>query len=169
MLSAGGFDTLYRSWGTSGLPVVLVPGAFETADTFAALGAALGTNHRVFAIDLTGTGYSTPSPPFSAGHLADQLLAFLAAQGLTRANAPVLVGRSCGAAVVGPGGGSRQPPRGRRGVPRRRRDAARSPVSTRLAADPPVTRTTILRLGLSLLLAFPADLCRPSAGRPACR
>ena len=101
MLSAGGFGTRYRSWGTSGSPVVLVPGAFETADTFAALGAALGTDHRVFAIDLTGTGYSTPSPPFSAGHLADQLLAFLAAQGLTGANAPVLVGHSSGAAVVG--------------------------------------------------------------------
>jgi pimeloyl-ACP methyl ester carboxylesterase len=101
MLSAGGFDTRYRSWGTSGSPVVLVPGAFETADTFAALGAALGTDHRVFAIDLTGTGYSTPSPPFSAGHLADQLLAFLAAQALTGANAPVLVGHSSGAAVVG--------------------------------------------------------------------
>ena len=78
MLSAGGFDTRYRSWGTSGSPVVLVPGAFETADTFAALGAALGSDHRVFAIDLTGTGYSTPSPPFNAGHLAHQLLAFLA-------------------------------------------------------------------------------------------
>jgi pimeloyl-ACP methyl ester carboxylesterase len=101
MLSAGGFDTRYRTWGTTGLPVVLVPGAFETADTFAALGAALGTGHRVFAIDLTGTGYSTPSPPYTAGHLAGQLLAFLAAQGLTGANAPVLIGHSSGAAVVG--------------------------------------------------------------------
>src|SRR5690348_3932301 len=87
VLSVGGFDTRYRTWGTSGLPVVLVPGAFETADTFAALGAALGTDHRVFAIDLTGTGYSTPSPPYTADHLADQLLAFLAAQGLTGADA----------------------------------------------------------------------------------
>ncbi len=101
MVSEGGFDTRYRSWGTSGPPVVLVPGAFETADTFAALGAALGTDHRVFAIDLTGTGYSTVSPPFDAAHLAGQLLAFLAAMGLTGRNAPVLVGHSSGAAVVG--------------------------------------------------------------------
>jgi pimeloyl-ACP methyl ester carboxylesterase len=101
MLSAGGFDTRYRTWGTSGSPVVLVPGAFETADTFDALGTALGTDHRVFAIDLTGTGYSTPSPPFTASHLADQLLAFMAAEGLTGANAPVIVGHSSGAAVVG--------------------------------------------------------------------
>ena len=138
MLSAGGFDTRYRTWGTSGLPVVPVPGAFETADTFAALGAVLGTDHRVFAIDLTGTGYSTPSPPYTAGHLADQLPAFLAGQGLTGANAP-----RPGQALQrrrrrGHGGGARQPRRGRRRVPRRRRDAAGNPVRTGLAADPPV-------------------------------
>jgi pimeloyl-ACP methyl ester carboxylesterase len=101
MVRAGGFDTRYRTWGKSGTPIVLVPGAFETADTFSALGAVLGTNHRVFAIDLTGTGYSAPSPPFSAGHMARQLLAFLDAERLTGANAPVLVGHSSGAAVVG--------------------------------------------------------------------
>ncbi len=101
MVRAGGFGTRYRTWGSSGSPVVLVPGAFETADTFAALGAALGRDHRVFAIDLTGTGYSAPSPPFDASHLASQLLAFLAAQRLTGADAPLLVGHSSGAAVVG--------------------------------------------------------------------
>ena len=101
MINAGGFDTRYRSWGTTGSPVVLVPGAFETADTFAALGAVLGRDHRVYAIDLTGTGYSQPSGPFNASHLAGQLVAFLAAKGLTGADAPVLVGHSSGAAVVG--------------------------------------------------------------------
>ena len=101
MVRAGGFDTRYLTWGTSGSPIVLIPGAFETADTFAAVGAALGADHRVFAIDLSGTGYSTPSPPFNAAHLADQLLAFVKAMGLTGANAPVLVGHSSGAAVVG--------------------------------------------------------------------
>jgi pimeloyl-ACP methyl ester carboxylesterase len=101
MVRAGGFDTRYRSWGTVGSPIVLVPGAFETADTFARLGAILGTDHRVFAIDLTGTGYSQPSPPFTASHLAAQLVAFLAAMRLTGANAPVIVGHSSGAAVAG--------------------------------------------------------------------
>ena len=101
MVNAGGFDTRYRSWGTTGSPIVLVPGAFETADTFAALGADLGRDHRVFAIDLTGTGYSQPSGPFTASHLADQLLAFLTAEHLTGPDAPVLVGHSSGAAVVG--------------------------------------------------------------------
>jgi pimeloyl-ACP methyl ester carboxylesterase len=101
MARGGGFDTRYLEWGTTGTPVVLVPGAFETADTFASLGPFLGADHRVFAIDLTGTGYSTASPPYSASHLATQLLAFLAAKGLTGADAPVLVGHSSGAAVAG--------------------------------------------------------------------
>jgi pimeloyl-ACP methyl ester carboxylesterase len=101
MASGGGFDTRYREWGTTGTPIVLVPGAFETADTFAALGPVLGADHRVFAIDLTGTGYSAPSPSYSTSRLAAQLLAFLEAEGLTGASAPVLVGHSSGAAVVG--------------------------------------------------------------------
>jgi pimeloyl-ACP methyl ester carboxylesterase len=101
MVRAGGFDTRYRTWGTAGSPIVLVPGALETADTFAPLGAVLGSDHRVFAIDLTGTGYSQPSAPFTASHLAGQLAAFLTAKGLTGKDAPVLVGHSSGAAVVG--------------------------------------------------------------------
>jgi pimeloyl-ACP methyl ester carboxylesterase len=97
----GGWDTRYLEWGTRGTPVILVPGAFETADTFARLGPALANDHRVFAIDLSGTGYSAPNPPFSAGHLAAQVLAFAQAMKLTGASAPVLVGHSAGAADVG--------------------------------------------------------------------
>jgi pimeloyl-ACP methyl ester carboxylesterase len=104
MIRAGGFDTRYLAWGkptSQGSPIVLVPGAFETADTFAALGPALGLHHRVFAIDLTGTGYSATSPPFDASHLAAQVLAFVRGMHLAGARAPVLVGHSSGAAVVG--------------------------------------------------------------------
>jgi pimeloyl-ACP methyl ester carboxylesterase len=100
--SRGGFTTRYLEWGTTGTPVVLVPGAFETADTFYLLGPALAADHhRVYAIDLTGTGYSVPSAPFSAEHLADQITAFLTAEHLTGPNAAVLVGHSAGAADVG--------------------------------------------------------------------
>jgi pimeloyl-ACP methyl ester carboxylesterase len=97
----GGWDTRYLEWGTRGTPVILVPGAVETADTFAKLGPALASDHRVFAIDLSGTGYSAPNPPFSAGHLAAQILAFAKTMKLTGASAPVLVGHSAGAADVG--------------------------------------------------------------------
>jgi pimeloyl-ACP methyl ester carboxylesterase len=96
----GGWDTRYLEWGTHGTPVILVPGAFETADTFAKLGPALANDHRVFAIDLSGTGYSAPNPPFSAGHLAGQVLAFAKTMKLTGASTPVLVGHSAGAADV---------------------------------------------------------------------
>jgi len=97
----GRWETRYLEWGTRGTPVVLVPGAAETADTFARLGPVLAENHRVFAIDLSGTGYSAPNPPFSAGHLAAQIRAFLVAQKLTGPDAPILVGHSAGAADAG--------------------------------------------------------------------
>jgi pimeloyl-ACP methyl ester carboxylesterase len=165
MASGGGFDTRYREWGTSGTPVVLVPGAFETADTFGALGAALGTGHRVFAIDLTGTGYSAPSPPFSAEHMAAQLLAFLAAKGLTGADAPVLVGHSSGAAVVGLAavlGGSHSA----RGVVFLDGDATPLPGPAFLGGllvNP--YRTTLLRLALSqdwLIRRLYSSQCGPA-------
>jgi pimeloyl-ACP methyl ester carboxylesterase len=98
---AGDITTRYRAWGTAGSPIVLVPGAFETADTFATLGADLGRDHRVFALDLTGTGYSQSRAPFTASHLAAQLLDFLTAMRLTGVDAPLLLGHSSGAAVVG--------------------------------------------------------------------
>jgi pimeloyl-ACP methyl ester carboxylesterase len=101
-VTGGGFTTRYLSWGTSGTPVLLVPGAFETADTFYKLGPAIAADHhRVYAIDLTGTGYSAPSPPYSADHIASQLIAFLTAMHLTGPNAAILVGHSAGAADVG--------------------------------------------------------------------
>lgn len=99
--NGGGWETRYLEWGTRGTPVVLVPGAFETADTFANLGPVLAENHRVFAIDLSGTGYSAPNPPFSAAHLADQILAFLKTEKLTGSDVPILVGHSSGAADIG--------------------------------------------------------------------
>lgn len=101
-VTAGGFTTRYLAWGTKGTPIVLVPGAFETADTFTALGPALAArHHRVFAIDLAGTGYSAPSAPYSADHLADQVVVFLRAKHLTGPDAATLVGHSAGAADVG--------------------------------------------------------------------
>ena len=153
--------------GAGGSPVVLVPGAFETADTFAALGTVLGRDHRVFAIDLTGTGYSQPSPPFDARHLAAQLLAFLAAERLTGASAPVVVGHSSGAAVAGLAGLATmhgQPAVA--GVMFLDGDAtplAVPPLAGWLLINP--FRTTILRLALSsgsLIRRIYGSQCGPS-------
>lgn len=161
---AGGFATRYRTWGTSGSPIVLVPGAFETADTFAALGDVLGADHRVFAIDLTGTGYSAPSPPFSAGHLADQLIAFLDAERLTGPDAPVLVGHSSGASVVGLATARR--PAAVTGVVFLDGDALPLPaMSFARWLFPNPYRTTVLRLGLSsgwLIKQVYRSQCGPS-------
>ena len=101
LLRTGDVDTRVRTWGTRGSPVVLVPGAFETADTFDALARDLATDHRVYALDLTGTGYSDAVPPYDIDHFSDQVLGLLAAEHLTGADAPVLVGHSSGAAVAG--------------------------------------------------------------------
>ncbi|HEY0933142.1 MAG TPA: alpha/beta hydrolase, partial [Trebonia sp.] len=150
---------------TTGTPVVLVPGAFETADTFAELGPVLGATHRVYAIDLTGTGYSAPSPPYSAVHQGGQLLAFLTAKGLSGANAAVLVGHSAGAAVVGMAavnGGTRYA----RGIVFLDGDA--EPLGGPgflgwLLVDP--YRTSLLRLGLSqdwLIRKIYRSQCGPS-------
>jgi pimeloyl-ACP methyl ester carboxylesterase len=150
-VTGGGFTTRYLAWGTTGTPVVLIPGAFETADTFSLLGPALAADHhRVYAIDLTGTGYSAPSPPFSAGHLAGQIIAFLAAERLTGASSAVLVGHSAGAADVGIA--AVRDPEAVRGVVFLDGDATGLPgggpgIAGALLINP--FRTTILRLALS--------------------
>lgn len=163
---AGGFDTRYLAWGTTGTPVVLVPGAFETADTFDAFGPVLAAQgHRVYAIDLTGTGYSAPSPPYSAEHLADQVVAFLRAEQLTGSNAAILVGHSAGAADVGIA--AVRAPDAVRGVVFLDGDATSLNVPTFLLAplmlDP--FRTSLLRLALgsdSLIRTIYDSQCGPT-------
>jgi pimeloyl-ACP methyl ester carboxylesterase len=100
-VQAGDVSTRYLQWGDHGSPVVLVPGAFETADAWHALGEVLGADHRVYAFDLTGQGYSDAVAPFDVEHDVAQTLAFTRALGLTGPDAPVLVGHSSGAAIVG--------------------------------------------------------------------
>ncbi|RMI42550.1 alpha/beta hydrolase [Actinomadura harenae] len=96
-VQAGDVRTRYREWGSGGSPVVLVHGAFESADAWTPTAEILGRTHRVLAIDLTGDGYSQRRPPYNAAHLADQVNAFIAAMHLSK---PVIVGHSSGAAVV---------------------------------------------------------------------
>ncbi|MFC4907877.1 alpha/beta fold hydrolase [Actinomadura gamaensis] len=96
-VQAGDVRTRYREWGSGGSPVVLVHGAFESADAWAPTAEVLGRTHHVYAIDLTGNGYSEHKSPYNAAHMADQVNAFIAAMHLTK---PVIVGHSSGAAVV---------------------------------------------------------------------
>ena len=93
----GDLRTRYVEWGTHGSPIVLVHGFVESADTWAPTARMLAADHRVYAIDLDGFGYTQRVAPYSTSHLTTQLLDFVAAMHLTR---PVLVGHSSGAAVV---------------------------------------------------------------------
>ncbi|MWA00499.1 alpha/beta fold hydrolase [Actinomadura sp. LD22] len=94
---ADGVRTRYREWGARGTPVVLVHGAFESADTWSRVAPLLAARHRVYALDLTGWGYSERRGPFDAARQAAQLLGFLDALRLDRAT---LVGHSSGAGVI---------------------------------------------------------------------
>ena len=96
-VQAGDVRTRYRVWGTTGSPVILVHGAFENADMWQPLAAALARDHRVYAPDATGNGYSQRKPPYTAAHMAVQLLGFINALHLEQ---PVIVGHSSGAAIV---------------------------------------------------------------------
>ncbi|MGW5235199.1 alpha/beta fold hydrolase [Streptomyces nodosus] len=100
-VQAGDVRTRYQTWGTTGSPVVLVHGAFETVDTWSRLAPLLARHHRVYALDLTGDGYSERRGPYDVDHFTRQLLGFLDAMDLGGPGArPLLVGHSSGAAVV---------------------------------------------------------------------
>src|SRR4051795_9739980 len=95
----GDVQTRYRAWGdppAPGRPIVLVHGAFESADTWAPLAPLLARTHRVEAYDMKGAGYTERASPYTVATLADQLGAFLTARGLER---PLLVAHSSGAGV----------------------------------------------------------------------
>jgi pimeloyl-ACP methyl ester carboxylesterase len=93
----GDLMTRYRVWGHSGSPVVLVHGAAESADTWERLATLLARDHRVYALDLDGAGYTSRRAPYTVDHQARQLLEFLDALRLDR---PVLVAHSAGAATA---------------------------------------------------------------------
>jgi pimeloyl-ACP methyl ester carboxylesterase len=93
----GDLMTRYRVWGTAGSPIVLIHGAAESADTWQRLATALALDHRVYALDLNGAGYTSRRAPYTLDHQTRQLLSFLDAMRLDR---PVLVAHSAGAATA---------------------------------------------------------------------
>ncbi|MEU4195244.1 alpha/beta hydrolase [Kribbella sp. NPDC026611] len=99
---AGDINTRWETWGTTGTPVVLIHGAAESVDSWSRLVPLLATNHRVYAYDITGYGYSERKAPYTIEHLAAQLLGFLDAQQLGGPGEPkpILVGHSLGAGIA---------------------------------------------------------------------
>jgi pimeloyl-ACP methyl ester carboxylesterase len=96
-VQTGDIRTRYVEWGAAGTPVVLVHGFIESADTWAPTARLLAADHRVYAIDVDGFGYTQRVAPYSTAHDTAQLLDFISALHLAR---PILVGHSSGAGVV---------------------------------------------------------------------
>ena len=93
----GDLMTRYRVWGSGGSPIVLVHGAAESADTWERLATTLARDHRVYALDLNGAGYTERRAPYTLDHQVRQLLAFIGAMGIER---PTIVAHSAGAATA---------------------------------------------------------------------
>jgi pimeloyl-ACP methyl ester carboxylesterase len=87
----------YRSWGTTGTPIVLIPGFAEPTFVFDRLGPLLARRHRVYAVDLAGFGYTERRGPYGVTGWADELQAFMRRFRIER---PLVVGHSLGAAVA---------------------------------------------------------------------
>jgi pimeloyl-ACP methyl ester carboxylesterase len=87
----------YRRWGTSGSPIVLIPGFAESTWVFEQVAPILARRHRVFALDLAGFGYTERTGPYGLDAWTAQVRAFLHRFRLER---PLLVGHSLGAAVA---------------------------------------------------------------------
>ncbi len=102
----GGFVTLsdgaqmhYLTRGESGDPVILIHGLMSSAYEWQKNIDALAQEHRVYAIDLIGFGFSSrvSEPCYSLRYFARAVREFMEAQGLARAS---LVGHSLGGAVA---------------------------------------------------------------------
>lgn len=95
---ADGILTAYRSWGTHGSPIVLVGGFLEPTFVWDAVAPLLArAGHRVYALDLTGFGYSQRKGPYTLAGWSDQVAGFERALHLRR---PIVVGHSLGAAIA---------------------------------------------------------------------
>ena len=100
----GDLLTHYEQWGDGGTPIVLVHGFLESAQTWRLAGPLLAAQgHRVYALDIRGYGDTMRRGPYTLASDTAQLRSFLTALHLTAADgaAPLLVGHSSGAAIVG--------------------------------------------------------------------
>lgn len=88
----------YDAWGTQGTPLVLVHGFAESSVAWSLTAQELARHHRVFALDLVGSGYTQYTGRQSLHDQGDLVAGFVRTLRIGR---PVVVGHSLGAAVVG--------------------------------------------------------------------
>ncbi|MFI1281219.1 alpha/beta fold hydrolase [Streptomyces sp. NPDC020858] len=97
-LTVNGVRLAYRAAGPEeGDPLVLLPALGESADDRALVRDALARERRVYALDLRGHGRSARTAEYSLELMRDDVLGFLDALGLDRAD---LVGHAAGAVVA---------------------------------------------------------------------
>ena len=96
-VSLDGRLVAYRTWGSSGTPIVLIPGFAESTFVFEKVGPLLARRHRVYALDLAGFGYTERKGPYGLDAWSAEVQALIRHFGLER---PVVVGHSLGAAVA---------------------------------------------------------------------
>lgn len=94
----GGLRLHYLEWPGEGTTVLCLPGITANAHAFIGVAEALSPGHRVLAIDLRGRGESDkPAHGYDVGTHAEDVAAFLAGLGITRA---AIVGWSLGGRVA---------------------------------------------------------------------
>jgi pimeloyl-ACP methyl ester carboxylesterase len=96
-VEADGVLTAYREWGSKGSPIVLIGGFVEPSFVWDQVGPLLAQNHRVYALDLDGFGYSARRGPWTLKEWGDQVQDFMRKLHIAR---PIVVGHSLGAAVA---------------------------------------------------------------------
>ena len=96
---ADGTRMHYISRGTRGSPVILIHGLMDSALHWHKNIDALAANHRVWAIDLIGFGFSSRprDPNYSLKAYARHVREFMDAQGIERSS---IIGHSLGGAVT---------------------------------------------------------------------
>ena len=96
-IEAGNVRTRFWAAGDKGSAVILLHPGLGSVENWEQNINALAKNHRVYAIDMLGFGYTgLPKPPYSLGKAARHVNDFMEAQGIERAN---LVGHCGGGAV----------------------------------------------------------------------
>lgn len=96
-VEADGVLTAYREWGSHGSPIVLIGGFVEPSFVWNDVGPLLARDHRVYALDLDGFGYSERRGPWTLKEWGDQVEDFMRDFHITK---PIVVGHSLGAAVA---------------------------------------------------------------------
>jgi pimeloyl-ACP methyl ester carboxylesterase len=96
-VEADGMLTAFRQWGTRGTPVVLIGGFLEPSFVWNDVGPLLARQHRVYALDLDGFGYSERRGPWTLTEWGNQVQSFMHTLDIRR---PIVVGHSLGAAVA---------------------------------------------------------------------